>query len=658
MQKARPVSHRRRILAGLAIAALVGAALIQAGLVASRAAERRATAERLGIVRAQALAQTLDRAGTTGDAAREVVRLWSASDPSIRSIRVIAFSGIMLEASTASGDAGGRAAPRRLEREEKPLYDQGQRLRAAHETNVQEGADRKAEIEIADRTDGALEVAAPLEASGEITGMAAVTAARPPTPGPAPVPLDALLGVALPIALFYAAGRLLGERRRALFVTAVLLVSASLGWLGFRAAGSLADARRDSETAVDAATQAELARAASVLGDPALAAALAAAPPAPIAPADVDVNVYRRPYGGGAPGSAEALARLGRDVGEIRRAVRRVTAGILAIALLLLAFIGLGGAARSVATLRRHRVAYTYVLPAMIGMLVLVFFPFIYGVALSFTDATLFNTDKSIPEIWIGLKNYGEILGDFAIVKHTAGGTVVNYLNFYWTFFNTVLWTVLNVTIGVTVGLFLALILNTRGLRLRPVYRVLLILPWATPNYITALIWRGMFHQQFGVVNQVIQIFGGHPLAWFDRWATSFATALATNGWLSFPFMMVVSLGALQSIPSDLYEASRMDGASRWQQFRSITLPSLQPALIPAIILSVIWTFNMFNIIYLVTMGDPGSSTEILITQSYKYAFERYRYGYAAAYSTVIFMILLVYGYWQNRVTRATEGIA
>jgi arabinogalactan oligomer/maltooligosaccharide transport system permease protein len=217
---------------------------------------------------------------------------------------------------------------------------------------------------------------------------------------------------------------------------------------------------------------------------------------------------------------------------------------------------------------------------------------------------------------------------------------------------------VLNVSIGVSVGLALALILNTRGLAMRPIYRVLLILPWAMPNYITALIWRGMFHQQFGVINQVIQIFGGQPISWFEEWHTSFATALATNGWLSFPFMMVVSLGALQSIPAELYEASRIDGASRWQQFLSITLPSLRPALVPAIILSVVWTFNMFNIIFLVTQGAPESSTEILITQSYKFAFERYRYGYAAAYSTVIFMILLAYGGWQNRATRATEAIA
>jgi len=132
---------------------------------------------------------------------------------------------------------------------------------------------------------------------------------------------------------------------------------------------------------------------------------------------------------------------------------------------------------------------------------------------------------------------------------------------------------------------------------------------------------------------------------------------LATNGWLSFPIMMVISLGALQSIPGDLYEAARVDGATRWQQFRLITLPSLKPALVPAIILSVIWTFNMFNVIFLVSQGQPSGATEILITDAYKIAFEQYRYGYAAAYSTVIFLILLAYGIWQNRVTRATEGI-
>jgi len=166
-----------------------------------------------------------------------------------------------------------------------------------------------------------------------------------------------------------------------------------------------------------------------------------------------------------------------------------------------------------------------------------------------------------------------------------------------------------------------------------------------------------MFHQQFGVINQMVQMAGFAPISWFEKPLTSFATVLATNGWLSFPFMMVISLGALQSIPADQYEAARVDGASRWQQFAHITLPSLKPALVPAIILSAIWTFNMFNIIFLVSQGEPGGATEILITEAYKIAFEQYRYGYAAAYSTIIFLILLAYGTWQNRVTRASEGI-
>jgi arabinogalactan oligomer/maltooligosaccharide transport system permease protein len=373
------------------------------------------------------------------------------------------------------------------------------------------------------------------------------------------------------------------------------------------------------------------------------------------APDGWDVDLARRPRV--APGEAPE-ARLAAEVSRATREARRAFLAVGALSLALLLFVGLGGAARSWRALVVHRQAYAYVAPAMVGMLLLVFFPFFYGIAISFTDQNIYNTNEPLTDIWIWFDNYAAILGDLHFVRRTADGTLAfNYGNFYWTFLFTVVWTVTNVTIGVTSGLVLALILNTKRLALRPVYRVLLILPWAVPNYITALIWRGMFHQQFGVVNQLVQMLGGAPIAWYDEPATSFLTALATNGWLSFPFMMVVSLGALQSIPADIYEAARVDGATRWQQFRAITLPSLKPALVPAVILSVVWTFNMFNIIYLVTAGEPGGSTEILVTQAYKYAFERYRYGFAAAYSTIIFGILLVYGTIQNRVSRATEAV-
>ncbi|HZI14646.1 MAG TPA: sugar ABC transporter permease, partial [Myxococcus sp.] len=374
-------------------------------------------------------------------------------------------------------------------------------------------------------------------------------------------------------------------------------------------------------------------------------------------PGTWDSDAFRRPLGLVTPAGEVNEAVVGARVAELQSGAVRAFGVMGALALALLLFVGMGGLAATVKTVTDNRDAYLYIAPAMLGMLVLVFFPFFYGITLSFTDSNLYNSGQSLTDIWVGLRNYAEILGDFNIAKRAQDGSLVfNYLNFYYTLFFTVVWTVTNVVIGVTVGLVLALMLNVQGLALRPVYRVLLILPWAMPNYITALIWKGMFHQQFGVINHVLRMFGGQGLAWFDTPVSAFATVLATNGWLSFPFMMVVSLGALTSIPGELYEAARVDGASRWQQFTAITLPALKPALVPAIILSVVWTFNQFNVIFLVSEGEPSNSTEILITQAYKFAFQRYRYGYAAAYSTVIFGILLLYSLVQNRMSRATEA--
>jgi arabinogalactan oligomer/maltooligosaccharide transport system permease protein len=184
----------------------------------------------------------------------------------------------------------------------------------------------------------------------------------------------------------------------------------------------------------------------------------------------------------------------------------------------------------------------------------------------------------------------------------------------------------------------------------------LLIVPWAVPTYITALIWRGMFHSDFGAVNTLLGIQG---FSWMAQTWSAFTANVVTNAWLGFPFMMVVTLGALQSIPSDLYEAADLDGAGRWQRFAKITIPLLRPALAPAVLLGVVWTFNMFNVIYLVSGGAPNNSTDILITEAYRWAFERGRggaFGYASAYSTMIFLMLLGYTWVSNRVSRNIEG--
>jgi len=663
---ARLAGTPRRFLIGLALAA--AAALAVEHLVLIRAGQSSAgqQASRQAIVAVQALTELVSRLGGEGETVARAVASFSARDEVLTSVRVVHTGNRSLEASTFPEDTGDKAAPRRLAREEKPYFDQANTLRQAVETNRQEGVYREAEIEIGRAEDGSLTLAAPVEVGGELVGAVLATAVSTPRTGaplaeapPAPhrpglaLPLGLLFGV---VALFAVLALVLPENRWLLGAVAALLLIGAVGVDAWQGLAGITASQQASELAVArviAATDATARAVVAQLGAP--ETGLAGWSPDPTT---WDSDLYRRPLGRIDASGALVPAVFEARMAGVEQRLKQVILGILAVGLTLLFFTGFGGAARLGHTLSTHRWAYFYILPAILAMLVLVFFPFAYGIALSFTGSTLYNEDQPLLEKWTGFDNYVDILGDTAVLKKTAeGGYAYNYENFYWTLGFTILWTVANVAFGVTVGLILALILNARGLALRPIYRVLLILPWAVPNYITALIWKGMFHRQLGVVNQVLQIFGGEAISWFESPFTSFLAIWATNSWLSFPFMMVISLGALQSIPSDLYEAARVDGASRWQQFRAITLPSLRPALIPAIILSVIWTFNMFNIPYLTSVGEPAHATEILITGAYKIAFEKYQYGYAAAYATIIFLILLVYGTWQNKVTGATEAI-
>jgi len=643
-----PRTHRRRFTAGLAAGAAVALALAWALLGGERREAAAVREERLAVVSAQALAELAARSWGKREALPDALAAFQAVAPGVRGARVVALSGARLEASTFASDAGVSPAPRRLAREEKPIFDQAQRLRAAVVGN-REGDAAEPELETARLASGAIVAAAPVEVEGQVVGsVMAESVAPPPARGTGADLALALAAFGAAVVLFVALSFALGERRAALATASVLLLAGALWGYGAASIRALAEARRGVEADVAAHARTQAAAVSAGLARAGLDASA-------VTPERWDVDALRRPRALEGPEvEARVADALAGAAAHAKRALALV--GLLGAALLL--FVGVGGASRTGRALVVHRQAYLYVAPAMVGMLVLVFFPFFYGIAISFSDQNIYNASRPLTEIWIGLDNYAAILGDFGVIRRVAeGGFALGYANFYYTLLFTIVWTATNVAFGVAFGLLLALVLNTKGLALRPIYRVLLILPWAVPNYITALVWRGFFHQQFGVVNQLIQMFGGAPVAWFDAPFTSFLTAFATNGWLSFPFMMVVSLGALQSIPADIYEAARVDGASRLQQFRAITLPSLKPALVPAVILSVVWTFNMFNIIYLVTAGEPGGATEILVTQAYKYAFERYRYGYAAAYSTIIFGILLVYGTVQNRVSKATEAI-
>jgi ABC-type sugar transport system permease subunit len=339
----------------------------------------------------------------------------------------------------------------------------------------------------------------------------------------------------------------------------------------------------------------------------------------------------------------EAAAK--KEEQESFRRLKIILTVFLLLAALLLFFIMAGYALRTGKALAKHHYSYIMIFPAMVGMISLVLLPFVYGLSMGF-----FRVPPSHSGNWVfvGLQNFVEILSDFHPL--TVG-------NFYFTLLVTVMWTLINVFLHVCIGLLLAIILNRPDFSFKRIYRALLILPWAMPSYITALIWKGMFHKQFGAINAFIKLLGFEPISFFNNFWTAFLANVSTNTWLGFPFMMVICLGALQSIPADLYEAAQIDGADKWQQFRSITMPLLKPALFPAVILGTIWTFNQFNVIYLVSNGEPNRSTDILITQAYRFAFEKFNWGYAAAYSILIFLILVTYGIFSNRITKATEGV-
>jgi len=303
----------------------------------------------------------------------------------------------------------------------------------------------------------------------------------------------------------------------------------------------------------------------------------------------------------------------------------------------------------------RHWYAWAMVLPVVAVLAVLIFYPLGRGIWLSVTDLTEANQQAKIctrslvggvtcrdnPDRWeyVGLGNYRRVLT----------GEVGRF--WLWTT-NTVIWTSASVLFHYTIGLGLATMLN-RQVRGRGLYRVLLILPWAVPAFVSAFAWKFLFNERLGLFNSVLSAAGLGPVDWFaDRW-TSLLTAILTNIWLGVPFMMVALLGGMQSISPELYEAAEIDGASPWQRFQNVTLPGLRPVSLTVVLLGTIWTFNMFPVIFLVTEGQPAGRTEILVTGAYRAAFEGIRnYSLAATYGVLILSLLLVFSFYYRRALR------
>jgi arabinogalactan oligomer/maltooligosaccharide transport system permease protein len=218
------------------------------------------------------------------------------------------------------------------------------------------------------------------------------------------------------------------------------------------------------------------------------------------------------------------------------------------------------------------------------------------------------------------------------------------------------------VLLSFALGLFLAITLDKPGLRFRLFYRSALVLPYAIPGFLSLLVWQGLLNDDFGVVNRILHL----HIPWlFDpTWAK--ASVILVSTWLTVPYFFLVSLGALQSIPSELKEAARVDGGSAWQVFRKVTLPLLLVAVAPLMIASFALNFNNFGNIFLLTGGGPATdqgvagATDILISYTYKLAFASGKggdYALASAIAIVIFFVVATISAVSFSRTKALEGI-
>lgn len=329
------------------------------------------------------------------------------------------------------------------------------------------------------------------------------------------------------------------------------------------------------------------------------------------------------------------------------------------------------------------RVPLVYLAPAALLMLLVTFYPLVYQMWMSFTDygvikeegkQTLnrFGPNGQPPPNYrepqyVGLKNYSDIfLADpkfVAKLSAQAGGS----FNFWRMLGFNLWWTFSNVGFHVALGILIAVLLNIEGLWGRKIYRAIFILPMVLPNIVIATVWKNMFDDQYGAINQMLSMVAGQPvqIRWFNQidppipgvpLPLSYFAMLIANIWLGWPFMAIVATGALQSIPKEMYEAASIDGATGGQQFWRITLPLLRPAMVPAAMVGIVLTFNLFHIIYFMSGGGPLGRTEILVTQAFKLINVNQLYGAAAAFSVIIAMVLIPIFLLTNRISRATES--
>ena len=289
------------------------------------------------------------------------------------------------------------------------------------------------------------------------------------------------------------------------------------------------------------------------------------------------------------------------------------------------------------------RFDYLYVAPALIVMLIVIGYPIYYTIELSF-----FNTPASLAlsaKQFNGLDNYVTILTSPVFWKVT------------W---QTVLWTVLSTFFAFMIGLGAALALHREFIG-RGVLRALLLIPWVVSAVAASYVWKWLYHSDFGAIGALMVQLGvtDQPINFVDNVNTALPSLIVVNVWKEFSFAMIMLMAGLQTVPEQLLRAAKVDGANAWQRFWHVTMPQLAGVSTVTILLLMVQNFNSFIIPWIMTGGGPAGASDIWITQIYQLAFGRQRWGAAAAYSVLLFIIMMTLGYFYVRaLTRGDEARA
>ena len=295
--------------------------------------------------------------------------------------------------------------------------------------------------------------------------------------------------------------------------------------------------------------------------------------------------------------------------------------------------------------------AMPYLLPAVISIIIFTIIPIVYTVVIAFTDYTMYSQGNIK---FVGFANFIEVLtGPFKEVFLPVFG---------W----NIIFAVVSTAGTFFLGLIVAMAVNNPNIKEKSVYRAILIIPWALPATVAILSWQGLLNGSYGAINNLLLNLHliSNPIPWLTDPTWARVALIIVNIWLGFPYMMNVCLGALGAIPDSYYEAADVDGASKWLQFRNITLPSIAKTAYPLIISSFAFNFNNFGSAFLITKGGPprmatqfAGYTDILASVNYKLSTQFGRFEIASAISIIIFLILGTISYYQMKLSGQFEEV-